>query len=222
MFWLENKKERFNISCHFFNKIGDVSKVKELVAPYSTVKIRLQVRNSYLALGLQFILEKYFEQKKISVMLIDSSDNEQSGHILFYDAPTYYPQASCGLNSNYQWIFIVENTSIRSKKKVCSCGCEDALFKSNSQPNMVIQYLRQLMSAEVPKKKSRCSLSTLSARERQVLSYIKQGVKPKKISQILFISPKTLSAHKMNAMRKLKIDNAIGLFYWLKENGSKL
>lgn len=47
----------------------------------------------------------------------------------------------------------------------------------------------------------------LSAREREVLQMIAEGRSTKEISDVLFISPSTVKAHRANIMQKLQIEN---------------
>jgi two-component system, NarL family, response regulator NreC len=49
--------------------------------------------------------------------------------------------------------------------------------------------------------------SILSQREREVLQLLAEGKTTKQIGQILFISPKTVEAHRLRIMDKLQIDN---------------
>lgn len=45
----------------------------------------------------------------------------------------------------------------------------------------------------------------LSRRENQILCSLAQGLRPKEIARALNLSPKTVDAHKTNAMRKLNV-----------------
>jgi DNA-binding CsgD family transcriptional regulator len=46
---------------------------------------------------------------------------------------------------------------------------------------------------------------SLSPRENQTLCLLAQGMRPKEIARVLNLSPKTVDAHKTNAMRKLDV-----------------
>lgn len=47
--------------------------------------------------------------------------------------------------------------------------------------------------------------ASLSPRENQILCLLAQGIRPKEIARVLNLSPKTVDAHKTNAMRKLSV-----------------
>lgn len=54
-------------------------------------------------------------------------------------------------------------------------------------------------------------LSSLSPREHQVVALLAEGMRPKEIAGLVQISPKTVDAHKTNAMRKLGVHNLADL-----------
>lgn len=54
-------------------------------------------------------------------------------------------------------------------------------------------------------------LVKLSKREREVFTYLVMGVRPKKIAEILAISPKTVDSHRASLMRKLNVHDVVGL-----------
>jgi DNA-binding NarL/FixJ family response regulator len=61
--------------------------------------------------------------------------------------------------------------------------------------------------------------STLTQRERQVLQMIAEGNTTKQIANSLFISPKTVEAHRLNVMNKLEIDNVAQLTKYAIQEG---
>jgi len=54
-------------------------------------------------------------------------------------------------------------------------------------------------------------LGCLSRREREVFSYLVNGLRPKDIAELLGISPKTVDTYRASLMRKLKIHDLVGL-----------
>ena len=55
------------------------------------------------------------------------------------------------------------------------------------------------------------ALEQLSFRQRQMLQHIAEGLNSKQIAALLGISVKTVEAHRLQLMRRLKIDNVPGL-----------
>lgn len=185
------------------------------------IKICINLHNKYFSLGLKSIINAYFDDRGILTNFINELDEGTRADILFCDASPYNPQLACAKISRYSRVFTFEyglNTLI---KKPYSCGCRDAIFSYDTPPDIITRKLAEILVFPV-EEKSPCLISTLSKREKQVLDYIAQGVKSQRISDVLLISIKTLSTHKMNAMKKLKINTSTGLYYWLKENAAHL
>lgn len=61
----------------------------------------------------------------------------------------------------------------------------------------------------------------LTTREIDICRHILDGVKIKRIANLLNISPKTVYVHKANAYRKLNVNSTQSLFQLAKENGVK-
>lgn len=74
-------------------------------------------------------------------------------------------------------------------------------FLSPSACTIVIdEYLKMY-----PGKAQKVALDNLTAREREVLQLVAEGKSTKEISKILYISPKTVEAHRSNIGNKLKL-----------------
>lgn len=73
-----------------------------------------------------------------------------------------------------------------------------------------------LMRAETS---SPSSVSELTPREREVLTYIAEGYSNKEIADTLVISVKTVDRHRENIMRKLNLHNRVELVKYAIEKG---
>ncbi len=62
-------------------------------------------------------------------------------------------------------------------------------------------------------------IDTLSARETQVLMMIAQGTKTQKISEILNLSPKTISTYRMRLYEKLDVSSDIEMLHMAMKHG---
>ncbi len=62
-------------------------------------------------------------------------------------------------------------------------------------------------------------IDTLSPRETQVLMMIAQGTKTQKISEILNLSPKTISTYRMRLYEKLDVSSDIEMLYMAMKHG---
>jgi two-component system response regulator NreC len=66
------------------------------------------------------------------------------------------------------------------------------------------------------------AFSILTTREREVLQLLAEGKTTKQIGKTLFISPKTVEAHRLNIMKKLQIDNIAQLTKYALQEGLTL
>jgi DNA-binding NarL/FixJ family response regulator len=66
------------------------------------------------------------------------------------------------------------------------------------------------------------SLSSLSDREIEVISYIRKGYSSREIAESLFISVKTVEVHRYNILRKLKLKNAAALVNYINSHRMEL
>lgn len=77
-------------------------------------------------------------------------------------------------------------------------------FLSPSICSIVVgEYMKQFAG-----KAGKLALDNLTAREREVLQLVAERKTTREIAAILFISPKTVEAHRSNIGRKLKVKNA--------------
>jgi DNA-binding NarL/FixJ family response regulator len=65
---------------------------------------------------------------------------------------------------------------------------------------LINEYLKKY-----PRKAKKVALDNLTAREREVIQLVAEGKSTKEISKILYISPKTVEAHRSNISNKLKL-----------------
>ena len=61
-------------------------------------------------------------------------------------------------------------------------------------------------------------LDTLTRRELEVLRYTAEGLSVRQVASVLYLSAKTVDAHKVNLMRKLKIHNKAHLVQYAFRN----
>ncbi|MBX7150245.1 response regulator transcription factor [bacterium] len=61
-------------------------------------------------------------------------------------------------------------------------------------------------------------INTLTAREKEILGLIAEGLNSQQIAKKLFLSPRTIETHRSNLMHKLRIHTATGLVRFAIEN----
>ncbi|MCL4697687.1 MAG: helix-turn-helix transcriptional regulator [Burkholderiaceae bacterium] len=65
--------------------------------------------------------------------------------------------------------------------------------------------------ADVPARDAGTALATLSAREREVMALLVQGLHNRRIAEELGISPRTVEVHKARVLDKLGVNNVVEL-----------
>ena len=86
----------------------------------------------------------------------------------------------------------------------------DAITYIRDGGQYVTPLLRFGLSAE-SRTPDKDPLSTLSRREYEVFSFLVDGMRPKDIARLLDVSPKTVDTYRSNVMRKLGINDVVGL-----------
>lgn len=78
--------------------------------------------------------------------------------------------------------------------------------------------IAEILSNQVEEDKQKANISSLSAREIEVIRYIKQGNSSKEIAQALFRSVKTVEVHRYNILRKLNLKNSAALVNFINSH----
>jgi len=85
-------------------------------------------------------------------------------------------------------------------------------------PGISEKVIEGYLDARNPLKAS-SPLMTLTSREREILKLVGEGYRSKEIGDYLFISPKTVQAHRTNLMKKLDIRTTAGLVAFAAKAG---
>ena len=80
---------------------------------------------------------------------------------------------------------------------------------------MIVEKMRELMLSSGEDD----SLETLSSREREILKLIAESYTSKEIADRLFISPRTVDTHRVNIMKKLKLNDIAGMTRYAISHG---
>ena len=89
-------------------------------------------------------------------------------------------------------------------------------FSSSVSRLMSECYMRNVQTS---KEKPESEKVKVTRREREIIQLIAEGHTSSEISEILFISPRTVDTHRTNLMNKLDLKNAAGLVRYALENG---
>lgn len=112
-------------------------------------------------------------------------------------------------------------------------GAQGYLLK-NLEPGTWLEYLRAIASDEAPlsselalrilqefplNKKTSGEPSPLTAREREILGWVAQGMTNREIAGVLHISDQTVKNHLKNILQKLHLENRVQLTRYALEQG---
>lgn len=126
---------------------------------------------------------------------------------------------------NVKIIALTNHEDVSFVKRMLDNGARGYLLK-NAHQEEFITAIQQVMSGENYLQKSierkilnqslgrtehKALLPKLTRRETEVLKAISEEMTTKEISEKLFISPKTVEAHRMNIMSKLGAKNSVGM-----------
>lgn len=118
-------------------------------------------------------------------------------------------------------------------KQIMAIGAEGYVLKTTDQSEMLLAVKKVLsgsnyFSADVtvtllsedakPAANNKLSID-LTEREREILQLIAEGFTNKEIGDKLFISHRTVDAHRTNMMKKLEVNNIAGLVRFAMQNG---
>ncbi|MEX2944471.1 response regulator transcription factor [Serratia fonticola] len=157
--------------------------------------------------AMRLILTQYFHAKNISVNFM-SDDNNSLADLVVVTAHTSTQRGP----KRYRNIILQKNS--------IGMACHREAFCLNDTPDTVVHLLDKLFTSvdeDLPLTIPDCL--KISPREREVLRAIAAEIPPAQIARRLKISTKTVSNHKLTAMRKLGFHRTHDLYYWLLQGG---
>jgi DNA-binding NarL/FixJ family response regulator len=105
---------------------------------------------------------------------------------------------------------------------VCKASSSKELFKALEEIRDGKKYLchgtREILAKQMIEDQEGKNISILSARELEIISFIKNGFSSKQIAQELFIAAKTVDVHRYSILRKLNLRNAPALVNFITTN----
>ena len=191
------------------------------------IKIALFDNNIYFGIGLQEALTQYFNARGKRTKFVKMQQFNEADLVFSYFPPGV-PSYFCHLHNIGRRVLYF---SLRTRKvhhfssNTARCTLESSVIYHD----MSLTTILHLISTELEREKtwvSKCSHrkncvcqnNRLTPRENEVLQLILQEMTIKRIAQMLAISIKTVSNHKMSAMRKMGFRRDVELYNWLRYN----
>lgn len=105
---------------------------------------------------------------------------------------------------------------------VCKSSPSKELFKALEEISDGKKYLcqgtKEILAKQMIDNDEGKNVNILSARELEVIRFIKEGFSSKQIAEELSISVKTVEVHRYNILKKLNLKNAAGLVNFITTN----
>lgn len=156
------------------------------------------------ALGLKYLLRKYFDAEVKIAQDRESIDSNDSSSTVYFVTPRIYVEMVDFFFPRRQRIIVVGNGE----------KCQLDSFSSESD---IIEHLRKIITSYELSDNS--SSSELSPRENEVLRLVAMGYINKEIADKLNISINTVLSHRKNISSKLGIKSVSGLSVYAMMNG---
>lgn len=180
-------------------------------------KVSLGISDAYFALGLRSGLQRFFDSQNIRVHFFNRINTNLRMDMMFLSASLRLPLTLCSLVARPRWVFMFKNQLDAEVSPAFSGCCEDAVLFYHQHIDDVISQVKQAMSSP-PRPHCRRTVEPLTSREWQILDYFTRGVVNHQIARRLHLSEKTVSGHKIQAMKKLNITHNVALHRWCQEN----
>lgn len=187
------------------------------------IVIAIQDSNRYFSQGIQHIFQDYLQAKGYTWRFV-SVTSEIAIDLMVCVKPFGWSTRLNSLRENpgdrrlgtiVIWDTILENIRHQHGPEVLSRKARpDAVL------HMVEEMFEQASQSSLEANKERTySCLKLTPREREVLQGISWELTPNKIANKLSLSVKTVSTHKLTAMRKLGFRRNSELYHWLRNGG---
>jgi DNA-binding NarL/FixJ family response regulator len=94
----------------------------------------------------------------------------------------------------------------------------EAILKVAKGEKYICRHIKDIISTQMMEESNPSTkLASISARELEIISYIKEGLTSKQIAAQLQISLKTVEVHRYNILRKLNLKNSAGLVQFMSK-----
>ncbi|WP_199061562.1 helix-turn-helix transcriptional regulator [Serratia sp. ASV30] len=187
------------------------------------IVIAIQDSNRYFAQGIQHILQEYFLAKGYTWRFVPVTPGIAID--LMVCAKPFGGAArlnACRENPGERLIgtIFIRDTAAENVRN----RPQGAVLSRQARPDAVLRLVEEMFeqasqSSLIANSKRACRSLHLTPREREVLQGISWELTPEKIANKLSLSVKTVSTHKLTAMRKLGFRRNSELYDWLRNGG---
>lgn len=191
------------------------------------IVIAIQDTNRFFALGIQHILQAYFQAKGCTWNFVPVA-SETTIDLMIWAKPSNWPMLANRLWEQKEGRLL--GTIVVREKVIVGIKSENPDQIGPSQlgrregAEAVVLLLEQMFKrvnfqSLLTAKRRTCYSVKLTPRERDILQGISWEQTPNQIADRLSLNVKTISTHKLTAMRKLGFKRNSELYDWLRQGG---
>lgn len=191
------------------------------------VVVAIQDTNQFFALGIKYILQTYFMAKDYTWHFVPTT-SEIKIDLMVLAEPSYSPMLVSRLGEQKEdrllGTIVVRDNTIMGIRSLKPDQVGPSLLGLREEAKVVVHLLEQVFNQACFQpvravKKRVCFSVKLTPRERDVLQRICWEQTPSQIAGRLALNVKTVSTHKLTAMRKLGFKRNSELYHWLRHGG---
>ncbi|WP_261258896.1 helix-turn-helix transcriptional regulator [Serratia proteamaculans] len=184
--------------------------------------------NKYFIVGLRKLLFDYYQTINCRVIFIEENTVEPVVDLVFHavnygsidQVCHYFPS-----NKPSPVVFVIRDNRDYLCPPALRCTRKSGTIYRDQPVDEVLAMVteamrsRRLIPAKPPPRCGPCTDNPLSARECEVLHYLKRGNSQVKIAETMQLQVKTVNSHKRSAMKKLNFTRNNELLNWMLHGG---
>ncbi|OKP49462.1 hypothetical protein A8A12_15160 [Serratia marcescens] len=171
-----------------------------------SLKIRIDDDNVYFSSGLRLYITDYAREHNKSVRFLEKDDEEKPSLVLTTPARRIAHWCTPSQGEQQQLVFIRDRAPVQAK------DARREIYRTGSL-KMLAPLLARLFAGERGERPEKNRQFT--AREKQVISYLRKGWEQSKVAKVMGVSVKTVHSHKRSVMSKLQLTRSHDFIYWL-------
>lgn len=179
----------------------------------NSVNIIIDDENRYFADGLRHSITEYAQANKKSVCFLTPGSMERPDIVLTSIRRRAQRWRRMGYGASAAPVVTIKERPVKFVDEISR-----VLYRSDNQRRLFELLTETLSGIQYPADERRA----LTARERQVMGYMRHGFDQSQVARIMGVSVKTVHSHKRSVMGKLMLYRNHEFLYWLLSHEGEL
>lgn len=191
------------------------------------VNIVLLEKDRFFEAGMKYILREYFFQLGITPVFLAGNRFGVVDLLVVRQCWNgwVYP---CRFLKRYHRVrggfIVIRDSHLKRRGSYMPCIHDINSMHPKYKPESFVFLVGKVLSLEQSLYQDKIGVCAhcepgLTQKERHVLNGLSMGFSPKRLAKLLGLSPKTISTHKRNAMKKIGFHRNNELYLWLRHGG---